>query len=260
MNTVAKRAVETTFRARCGILSSYAVATAREILLPMLSGMVIVAGCSSQSDSGGGGTGIGRAQVRIAHAASVLPTFDVCWDDDVVIEGATFRTITAYSRLTAGTYRIAGIAPGGDCDEPLTATRTATYAHDRDYTTVLLEGFAPLSLLDDNSPVPQGRCRIRLINGSPDSESLSVEEAVGATILAGIDYNDQRDYQTYVEIAALTYNLVITSPALDAEPFEMGLVNLEEGRVYTLFATGEVSGPTPFDVILVEDANPGTER
>ena len=78
---------------------------------------------------------------------------------------------------------------------------------------------------------------------------------------ASIEYLDQRDYRTYAEVEAKTYNLAVVTSGIPLETgFLVGESDLEDGHVYTLFATGLVFGGTPeLGVVLVDDAGPSTE-
>lgn len=224
--------------------------------------VALMVGCQPQPDGGGGGSAPpGVSRLRFAAAAEALPAFDVCVDGNVAVENVRFGRITDYGEAESGSSEVTAIDAGGDCDDEISVSGRFSLTSMDDYTFVILPLIdEPLQLEDDNSRTPEGQARIRLINASRDSLALDVEDEGGATLFDEVRYNEPDDYG-YISVNAGTFNLVVTPLAGDQTPFEMGANVLEEGHVYTLFAFGNVDSGADeeaFDVILVDDANPGT--
>lgn len=226
----------------------------------MVGCLAVTVGCQPQSGGGGSDTPPGTSRLRFAAAAEVLPAFDVCVDNTVAVENVRFGRITEYGEAESGSSEITAIDAGGDCDDQISVSGRFPLASTRDYTFVILPLIdEPLQLEDDNSRTPSGQARIRLINASRDSAALDVEDEGGATLFDEVRYNRPEDFG-YITVNSGTFNLVIT-PLGDETPFEMAETVLDAGRVYTLFAFGNVdpgADDEAFDVILVDDANPGT--
>lgn len=207
------------------------------------------------------------AEVRIANAEIGGLAFDVCVDGDVVLTDSRFGTITDYVELDAGSVTLEQVVPGSDCDDFINDLfgddATVTLGEGTVSTLVLLaDGESGFQLDDDRSRVRVGQARVRLINASEDSLSLTVTEDGGilggaTTLFDAVRYNEPGDY-AYDEFDAGTYDLTITPLAGDMTPLEIAGVQFARGNVYTLFAVGRVDGEgKAFDVIVVNDAAPG---
>jgi hypothetical protein len=198
--------------------------------------------------------------VRVAHAAAETTAFDVCVAGEVVLENARFGRITSYSETQAGVVLFQVIDAGGDCDDIVGDDITINLASNRAYTVVALEDDDPIPLLDDTSPVRDGRARIRIINGSRNSLAVDVTDEGGFQLFDDVRYNEEEDY-AYSEVPAGTYDLVITPLAGTRTPVSLGEQQLAEGHVYTVFVFGFADAEEdeePFDAIIVDDGNAGT--
>ncbi len=237
--------------------------TISKALLGILVGSA-TSGCQvmapGQGDGGGGGATAGVTEVRIANAAPQLAAFDVCADDDLAIPNIRFGQVTGYAEIRAGTVDLRGVDAGAACDDDQIVGGTFTITRLRDYTFVMLpDQSEPIQLEDDNSPTDPGRARVRLINASPGSLALDVQDQGGITLFDDVRYNEPDDYD-YIAVAAGTYDLIALPLAGDAVTLEIGIVTLEEGHVYTFFASGTVEAgddEEPFNVVLFQDAVAG---
>ena len=130
-----------------------------------------------------------------------------------------------------------------------------------DPLVLLADGESGFQLVDDNSPTRAGRARVRLINASEDSVSLTIRD--GGTILFPlIRYNEPADYD-YLDgdLVAGTYNLTVVPQAGEMTPLEFNGIEFEAGSVYTLFAVGRIDGAgKAFDLVVEMDASPGEEE
>ncbi|MCZ6655624.1 MAG: DUF4397 domain-containing protein [Planctomycetota bacterium] len=204
------------------------------------------------------------AEVRIANAEIGGLAFDVCVDGDVVLSNSRFGTITDYTALVAGSRTLETVVAGSDCDDLINDLfgddATVTLGAGTVNTLVLLaDGESGFRLDDDRSRIGVGQARVRLINASEDSLSLTVTEDGGTTLFDLVRYNEPGDYG-YTEVDAGTYNLTITPLAGDMTPLEIAGVEFARGNVYTLFAVGRVDGVgEAFDLVVVNDAAPGEE-
>jgi hypothetical protein len=199
----------------------------------------------------------------VAAAADGLPLFDVCDGSESIVESVVFGEITDYVPVDSGQHTFTAVNIDGSCSDPDTDGAELTLKSNTDYTIiVLLADERALDLEDDNSPVPAGMVRIRMINGSPDSGALDVDGGSDSRLIRSIEYNDPEDYR-YQVFSAGTYDLTITSRSVEMEPFVLLDQEFLEGRVYTLFVTGRVNpllGDLPFNVLVSEDASPGVEQ
>ena len=232
------------------------------ILLAILICGLALSGCSTSGS--GGGEPPGPANVRIANAQIGGVAFDVCSSNEVILENSRFGQITDYAEVTSGTVDLEQIVAGSTCDNVINdvfgGAASITVSENTDNTAVLLasgdDGFV---LRDDNSPTPADRARVRLVNASEDSLSLTVTEQGGAILFALVRYDTPADYD-YAELLAGTYDLIVTPQAADSTPLTLDGVEFQAGSVYTLFAVGRVDGEgEPLELVISEDAQPGTE-
>ncbi len=207
----------------------------------------------------------GPANVRVANAEIDGLAFDVCADDEVVLENSRFGRITEYAEVDSGTVEFAKAAAGSDCDDFINdlvgGGVDIRLGEDTDNTLVLLaDGAIGFQLEDDNSPTQADRARVRVINASEDSLSLTVREEGGTVLFAVVRYNETDDYD-YINVVAGTYNLVVTPLADEMTPMEFNDVEFAAGSVYTLFAVGRIDGEgEAFDLVISEDATPGVQE
>jgi len=230
----------------------------------MVVSLTAALGCQP-TESGGGTSPPGPANFRVANAEIDGLAFDVCAEGQVVLENSRFGNFTAYAEVDSGTVQLNRAAAGSDCDDFINEFFgpgvDVRLDEDTDNTLVLLaDGESGFQLEDDNSPTPAGRARVRLINASEDSLSLTVQEAGGTILFLLVRYDEPGDYE-YIDVVAGTYNLTVTPQAGEMTPFEFADVDFEAGNVYTLFAVGRVDGEgEAFDLVVETDASPGEQE
>ncbi len=204
----------------------------------------------------------GPADVRVANAEIGGLAFDVCVDDEVILENSRHGSITPYGEIVSGEREFNKAAAGSNCGDAINAFfgpgASVTLAEGTQNTIVLLaDGESGFLLQDDNSPTRPDRARVRLINASEDSLSLTVREDGGAILFTLVRYDEPGDYD-YIDVVAGTYDLRVTPLAGDMTPMDFPSVEFAEGVVYTLFAVGRIDGDgEAFDLIVSQDASPG---
>ena len=222
-------------------------------------------GCQPSSSGGGDSSPPGPANVRVANADIDGLAFDVCANGQVILENSRFGNFTAYAEVASGTVQLDRAAAGSDCDDLINeffGPGVDIRLDERsDNTLVLLaDGESGFQLADDNSPTRAGRARVRLINASEDSVSLTIRD--GGTILFPlVRYDEPGDYE-YLDgdLVAGTYDLTVVPQADEMTPLEFNGIEFEAGNVYTLFAVGRIDGDgEAFDLIVEMDASPGEQ-
>jgi hypothetical protein len=191
--------------------------------------------------------------------------FDVCADGEVVLENSRFGRITEYAEVDSGTVEFAKAAAGSNCDDFINdlfgAGTDVRLGEDTDNTLVLLaDGAAGYQLEDDNSSTQADRARVRMVNATADSLSLTVREEGGTILFALVRYNNTDDYD-YINVVAGTYDLVVTPLADETAALTVTDVVFDAGSVYTLFGVGRIDGEgEAFDMVISEDATPGVQE
>ena len=243
----------------------------RRRILQIGGGLVVVGGvghttaASSDHEPNDQPTDTG-VQTRSAHLSPDAPDIDVYVDGELVREGLSYRTVTAYRDLVPGTYEIQ-VVPAGEDPAEAVLEETAELG-DVDSTLAAIGEVAaenqPLEALileDDNSPVDPGTARVRVVHASPDAPAVDVVAGEnGDALFENVAFGESG----YTEVPEGEYTLEIY-PAGDREAsvFEID-VSLAGGTVYSAFAIGYLEperapADEPFDILLTEDSLPDEE-
>ncbi|WP_255192292.1 DUF4397 domain-containing protein [Natronobeatus ordinarius] len=210
-----------------------------------------------------------ESRARAAHLSPDAPDVDVYVDGDLVLEDATYPSVSDYVDLEPGTPTVSIVPAGQDVDQAVveeTIDVTDEEYPDGDYTVAAIGEVAaenqPLQALvleDDNSPTEPGAARVRAVHASPDAPAVDVVvEETGDALFEDVAFGEFG----YVDVPEGEYTLLIY-PAGDRTEavFEVD-VSPAAGTVYSAFAVGyltpeEAPADEPLDVILTEDAAPG---
>lgn len=182
-----------------------------------------------------------QAQVRFAHAVVGAPEVDVYVDGTAVLEDVPFFAVSDYLAIAPGSRQV-GINLAGS-STPLIGPEPVTVAAGRSYT-IAARGTAssPFSLditwtLDDRTAPPAGRAKVRLFHLSPDTSPLLPRANNTALLLTPVSYPSA---SPYVEVPAGTYTFrAVTNTG--AVAFSLPFLELEEGRIYDVFAVDQVA-------------------
>jgi hypothetical protein len=179
-----------------------------------------------------------EARVRVVHASPDAPNVDVYVDGDRALADVPFGAISEYLALPPGSYEVA-ITAAGDPDT-VAFGGSVDLSPDTDYTVAavgeLSEGtFRPVVLVDDNSDVPDGEARVRVVHASPDAPAVDVTVGGGETTLVDdLPFGEATDSLT---VPAGDYELEVR-PADGGDAVAEIPATFESGGVYTAFAAG----------------------
>lgn len=203
------------------------------------------------------------AHLRLAHlapfAAEVGETsVSVFLEDTEVASAVTYGATTDYFELPPAMYTVS-IVPTGEMTPAITGT--VTLMSGVDYTAIAIgDGtLQPLDLLAtmDNIEMPTPRMsRLRVVHVAPFSDdpaltAVDVRDAEGE-VFAGLEGVTYGTASEYVEVAADTYDLVVTIPGGEMAILDIPPLTLMENQVATLYVIGD--GETqPLDALLVTD-------
>jgi hypothetical protein len=189
------------------------------------------------------------ARVWVAHlapfAASVPDTAVTVRVNgvDALTDFQFGETSGGYVDLPATTALVEIVLPGGT----VAVSDTFALAADTDYTVAAIGDIThqPLelfALVDDNTPPPAGRAKVRLAHLAPFASTLpatavDVRTDAGALVVPNVLYKGFND--PYLVLPTGVYDLKITTPGggidlLDLEPFL-----LADGQILGAFAIGD---------------------
>lgn len=195
-----------------------------------------------------------NAQVRVIHASPDAPAVDVYVDDDQVLTNVPFFTASDYLDLPAGTYRLR-VTPTGSDLESAVIDANATVAAGNAYTvaaTGLVANIQPTIIADDNSAPASGQAKVRVHHFSPDAPAVDVKLADGTTLISNLAFTESSDY---LEVDAGSYDLQVTPDGANDVVIDLSGTRLEAGKIYDVFATGELDSITP-EVVVTTPAAP----
>jgi Domain of unknown function (DUF4397) len=195
----------------------------------------------------------GMARVRVVHASPDAPAVDVWVNGTVAFSNAPYKGITPYAELAPGSYKVQ-VSPTG-ATEPIVIDATLDLAADTDYTVVAvgqLENIEPLVLVDNNSAPAAGKAHVRFVHASPDAPAVDIAVTGGPVLFSNVPFKGTGDY---LPVDAGTYDLEARVAGTDTVALSVPGVKLEDGKVYTIFAMGLVSGEPALTAVPSVDAS-----
>lgn len=176
------------------------------------------------------------AFLRLAHLSPDTPQVDVTVsafgtpDGSQVVKGVGYGDVSAYQRITPGTYTIAMRPAGADPATDPVISATLDAVEGRAYTVAGLGAFAKLALRvldDDISLPPAGQARMRVVNAAPLAGVLSIRRDA-TPVIENAAFGDASPY-TMVPSGPATLTVAPVDTAATELP-----VTLEAGGVYTV--------------------------
>lgn len=219
-------------------------------------GLLALAGCDDDDDNGFGTT----VDLRVVHASPDAPDVNVLIDGTAALSAVAYRDSSGFLALDGGTYDIAveAITPSGNVtviDLPDTRLDGRN-----DYSVLAIGKVAgstlqALVLENDDSAVPAGQVRVRVVHASPDAPEVDVfvtapgASLAGATPLATLAFGEDAGP---VEVAGGNYQIrIATTGAGAAVVFDSGRVALPAGADLLVAAVDNTStGTAPVSLVV----------
>lgn|GEM_PF-116302 len=204
--------------------------------------------------------------VRVVHASPDAPAVDVTIDNETVLSGVEFGTVSDYLTVEAGTYNVT-IASATDSDA-IVFDEEVTF-DPRSVTTVAASGevsesaataFEPIAFEDDGLTPAANESALRVVHLVPDAPAVDVTAANENVVLA--ENVSFRNASEYVSVPAGNYTVEIRAETEDNDGSILTTVDasLENGTAYSAFAVGyllpdEAPADIPVEIVLSEDAS-----
>ena len=210
----------------------------RMAVLAIAAAPLALAACSDE-DSATAPTA-GTAQVRVAHLSPDAPPVDVYVNGARAVTGASFKDVTNYLSVPAGSVNFR-VTPAG-ATSPAVIDATVTLNNGGSYTvaaTGLLAGIQPIVLEDDRGTT--GQSKVRFVHASPDAPAVDIAVTGGPVLFANVPF---RQATAYPQVAPSTYDLEARPAGSTAVALQVEDVTLRPGTNYTIFAVGLLSNKT----------------
>jgi len=124
---------------------------------------------------------------------------------------------------------------------------------------ILPDGVSAIQLADDNTPLPAGEAKIRVINMCEDCENVTVTDQDDNVLFTNVAFNNVAEFG-YENFAAGTYDFIIKLPDAESTGRIIEGFVIEEGTTYTIFVFGRMDGDAAaFNFTVIEDLRVGIE-
>jgi LPXTG-motif cell wall-anchored protein len=186
----------------------------------------------------------GTAKVRVIHASPDAPAVDVYVNGNLTLSNVPFFTASDYLDLPAGTYQVQ-VTPTGQPASAAVIDASATIEAGKAYTiaaTGLVANIQPTIIEDDLTAPASGNAHVRVYHFSPDAPAVDVQLADGTKLIEGIAFPDASDY---LPVPAGSYDIQVVPAGGSDVVIDLAGTALEAGKIYSVFATGEVANITP---------------
>jgi hypothetical protein len=183
------------------------------------------------------------ARVRVAHLSPDAPEVAVCADGAALFPRLPFNALTPYRSVPADTYNVNVVPFGASCMSAGVIQADLALSGDLTVAAVnTLENIEPIILVDDNTPPAAGNAKLRFVHASPDAPAVDVA-VVGSEPDAPL-FNDIpfKGVGDYLEVPAGDYPVEVRDATGTTVVLSLGTLSLADGVIYTVFATGLLSG------------------
>ncbi len=198
--------------------------------------------------------GAADAMVRVVHASPDAPAVDVYVDGQRAISNLRYTEGTGYTMLPEGQHQVqvfaAGTGPGGTA----VIAAQVTLQGGRAYTIVaanVLAKIEPLVIPDDLTPPAAGKAHIRVIHAAPDAPAVDVAVQGGPVPFRNAAF---KAATPYTPVDAGTYAFEVRPTGTTTAVLTTNPTPLAAGRLYTVFAMGQVGNNTLRAIAFTDNA------
>ncbi|HDS00902.1 MAG TPA: DUF4397 domain-containing protein [candidate division Zixibacteria bacterium] len=195
-------------------------------------------------DNGNGNASLdlsaGSSNVMVIHASPDAPAVDLLVDDfKVNTSGLPFPQNTGYLALSAGDRNFKVNAAG---TSTTVIDATATLVPNGNFSVFAVDVLAnimPLVLADDLSAPAAGKAHVRFLHLSPDAPEVDITLPDGTIVFGQYEFKES---SAFTPLDAGMYDLEVRVSGTPTVALNLDNINLESGKIYTVFARGLLSG------------------
>ncbi|MGM0845407.1 MAG: DUF4397 domain-containing protein [Bacillota bacterium] len=188
------------------------------------------------------------AQVRVLHAVPDAPDVDVYVNGNKILSDVSFKDISGFMPLPAGSYHI-DIYPAGTSVSTVISKKVTVEAG-KIYTLAAVGKGNKLQLLPyvTDPFVPQGETKVRFIHLSPNAPAVDIAVMKGDVIFPKISFKQATDY---LGLTPMTVNLEVRAAGTKNTVLSVPNVSLEPNQSYTIFAVGLLNENPELEALLI---------
>jgi hypothetical protein len=214
-----------------------------KFLMPVITAAVALtmAACSDDDESPTGSS-MANSSVMVVHASPDAPGVDVLVDGSKALSNLAFPSNSGYVQIPVGVRNIkVNVANTSTTviDADLTLDANTDYSV---FAIGSVASIEPLVLVDDLSTPAAGKAHVRFIHLSPDAPAVDIAVTSGGVVFPDVSF---REVAGFTPLDAGTYNLVVRLAGTGTVVLPLPGIQLQAGKIYTVFAKGFVSGGSP---------------
>ena len=192
-----------------------------------------------------------NARVMVVHASPDAPAVDLLIDNNKVNSTAlAYPGNTGYLNVAAGNRNIK-VNAAGTSNSVIDAN--VNLMKDMNYSVFaydVLSAIKPLVLMDDLTAPAAGKAHLRFIHLSPGAPAVTVGVLNGSTFTPL--FSDRSfetaasatNNQAFTPVDAATYTVQVRLAGTETAVLTVPDVTLQSGKIYTVFARGQVGSTT----------------
>jgi hypothetical protein len=191
-----------------------------------------------------------EAKVRVVHGSPDAPAVDIYINSAKAIGDLAFKDVSPWATLPAGSYDVK-VTPAGGTDGVIEANLTLEGG--KYYTVVAVGRLADIKaqvFVDNFSTIETGKARLNVVHASPDAPAVDVAVAGGPVLVPGLAFPNASGS---VDVAAGTYDVEVRAAGTTTVAFSAPGLTLQEGKLYTVYALGLLTGEPAFGLVPVAD-------
>jgi hypothetical protein len=225
----------------------------------------LLSGCAIPMPSAS--AGVSEVQVRLVHVAPNAPRIDLEVGGVRAARGIDYGSVSEYVRIPAGEYDIVLFSTPENPGQPassLVAARTVANLRGGGVFSVVAANEPnrmTALVLEDNIHPPFDQALVRFVHAAPDAPALQWQGEQGRVLLPQLAFGQVSTFQAMrpgftqiqVAIAPSASAPGVQSAPSRSIPLQRFDLQLEAGKVYTLYVAGLLRSNPALSLVLAEE-------
>lgn len=188
--------------------------------------------------------------VRVLHAVPKAPAVDIYIDNQLTIQGLSYKYVSKYLHLPAGKHTV-DVYPEGTNESPI-ISKGISFKPNTPYTVAAIQNIDDINLhpLVDHPEVENDQTKLRFVHFSPAAPAVDVATKDGEILFTAISYTGLSNYKKLppgkYEIQVYrhgTNDLLLTVPNLQ----------LKANQGYSMYVVGQPKLTPSLEPLLLKD-------
>jgi len=189
--------------------------------------------------------------VRVLHAVPDAPNVDVYANDKIIAKNLAFGQNTPYTPVSADNYEISLYVTGTKGSPVLTNRLVIS---NNTISTIVAVGTLKtigfFSIPDSNMPIESGKAMVRFSHLSPNAPAVDITLPNGTILFRNVSY---KQLTPYISVPPMNYTLQVRVAGTPNVVLTVPNVNLEQNKMYTVYAVGLVGQNPELEALLLLD-------